>query len=330
MSSAPIATDVALEMHRVMVLSRVLEERLLALYRQGMIRGRLLTGRGQEAIPAGSALAVRPDDVMCLMHRDMAAHLARGTTPETVLLHYFGKATGPSGGRDGDIHFAEWSRNNFPMVSHLPDTLPVAVGIGLASRLRDEGIVVVAFCGEGGTSTGTWHESMNFAAVFQVPTVIVVENNQYAYSTPVERQYRAGALVDRGPGYGIPAVSVDGNDALAVHLVVSGAVDRARQGGGPTLIEALTMRMDGHAVHDDAAYVPRQLLEEWRRRDPIDRVAGDLLGRGVDQMRLQADWLAARERVETAVDRAWSAPDPTGDDVAGGVFAEEISRLPPA
>jgi TPP-dependent pyruvate/acetoin dehydrogenase alpha subunit len=329
-SSAVVGTEVALEMHRLMVLSRVLEDRLLALYRQGSIRGRLLTGRGQEAIPAGAALAVRPEDVMCLLHRDMAAHLARGTTAETVLLHHFGKATGPSRGRDGDIHFAEWSRNNFPMVSHLPDSLPVATGIGLASRLRDEGIVVVAFCGEGATSTGAWHESVNFAAVFQVPTVFVIENNQYAYSTPVERQYRAKALVERGPGYGLPAVSVDGNDALAVHAVVGEAVDRARQGGGPTLIEALTMRMDGHAVHDDAPYVPGPLLEEWRRRDPIDRLGGELRGRGVDEMRLQADWRAARAEVETAVERAWSAPDPTGEDVAEGVYAEEITRLPPA
>jgi len=316
-----IGTEVALEMHRWMVLSRVLEERLLALYRQGRIRGRLLTGRGQEAIPAGAALAVRLEDVMCLLHRDMAAHLARGTTPETVLLHYFGKATGPSRGRDGDIHFAEWSRNNFPMVSHLPDSFPIAVGIAMASQLREEGVVVVAFCGEGATSTGAWHESVNFAAVFQVPTVFVIENNQYAYSTPAERQYRARALVDRGPGYGIPAVGVDGNDALAVHGVVAEAVERARLGGGPTLVEALTMRMDGHAVHDDAAYVPPGLLAEWRGRDPIDRLAADLRGRGVTEMRLQADWLAAREEVEAAVARAESAPDPTGDDVADGVFA---------
>jgi len=318
---AGVATDLALEMHRWMVLSRVLEERLLALYRQGRIRGRLLTGRGQEAIPAGAALAVRPEDVMCIMHRDMAAHLARGTTPETVLLHYFGKATGPSRGRDGDIHFAEWSRNNFPMVSHLPDSLPVAVGIAMASRLRDEGIVVVAFCGEGSTSTGAWHESLNFAAVFEAPAVFIVENNQYAYSTPVERQYRASSLVDRGPGYGIPAVAVDGNDALAVHFVVGESVERARLGGGPTLIEARTMRMDGHAVHDDAAYVPDALLEEWRRRDPIDRLAHELRGRGVGEMRLQEDWRTARDAVEMAVDRAWEAPDPTGDDVSDGVFA---------
>jgi pyruvate dehydrogenase E1 component alpha subunit len=207
------------------------------------------------------------------------------------------------------------------MVSHLPDTLPVAVGIAMASRLRDEGIVVVAFCGEGSTSAGAWHESVNFAAVFEAPTVFVVENNQYAYSTPVERQYRAKALVDRGPGYGIPAVAVDGNDALAVHCVVAEAAERARLGGGPTLVEALTMRMDGHAVHDDAAYVPSELLEEWRRRDPIDRLADELRARGVGEMRLQEDWRAARDAVDLAADRAWSAPDPTGDDVTDGVFA---------
>ena len=151
--------------------------------------------------------------------------------------------------------------------------------------------------------------------------MFVIENNRYAYSTPVERQYRARALVDRGPGYGIPAVGVDGNDALAVHCVVTEAVERARLGGGPTLIEALTMRMDGHAVHDDASYVPGALLEEWRRRDPIDRLAHELRGRGVGEMRLQEDWRTARDAVDAAVDRAWSASDPTGDDVSSDVFA---------
>jgi TPP-dependent pyruvate/acetoin dehydrogenase alpha subunit len=322
LGSAAFAERLELEMHRWMVLSRVLEDRLAALWKQGRIRGRLLTGRGQEAIPTAAALAIGPDDFMCIMHRDMAAHLIRGTAPETVLLHYFGKATGPSGGRDGDIHFAEWERRNFPMVSHLPDSFPIALGLALTSLLTKDGAVTVAFCGEGSTSVGSWHETLNFASVFRAPNVFVVENNQYAYSTPVERQYR-GRLVDRAAGYGMAGESVDGNDVLAVHAAMRRAVERAREGQGPTLLEALTMRMDGHAGHDDAAYVPEELKARWRARDPIGLLEERLREHGVAQVRLEDQWAAARQRVDAAVERAAAAPDPRAEDLlARGVFAQ--------
>jgi len=323
LESAAFTERPELEMHRWMVLSRVLEDRLVALWKQGRIRGRLLTGRGQEAIPTAAALAVGPDDFMCIMHRDMAAHLIRGTTPETVLLHYFGKATGPSGGRDGDIHFAEWERRNFPMVSHLPDSFPIALGLALTSLLGKDSAVTIAFCGEGSTSVGAWHETMNFASVFRTPNVFVVENNQYAYSTPTERQYR-GRLVDRALGYGMAGESVDGNDVLATHAAVKRAVERARAGEGPTLLEAATMRMDGHAGHDDAAYVPEELKARWRAQDPIERLERRLRDRGVAPDRLEEQWTAARREVDAAVERAAQAPDPTPADLfARGVFAEQ-------
>jgi len=319
--SAGFVEGLELDMHRWMVLSRVLENRLVALWKQGRIRGRLLTGRGQEAIPTGTALAVGPQDFMCIMHRDMAAHLIRGTTPETVLLHYFGKATSPSGGRDGDIHFAEWERRNFPMVSHLPDSFPVAVGLALTSLLRRDGSVTVAFCGEGATSMGAWHETLNFASVFKAPNVFVVENNQYAYSTPTEQQYR-GHLVDRALGYGMAGEGVDGNDVLAVHAAVERAAARARRGEGPTLIEAVTMRMDGHAGHDAAAYVPEELKLRWRARDPIERLERRLHANGVLRDRMEEQWATARQEVESAVERAAAAPDATAADLLSrGVFA---------
>ena len=322
LESGAFDRELELEMHRWMMLSRALEDRLVALWKQGRIRGRLLTGRGQEAIPTGVALAVRPDDFMCIMHRDMAAHLIRGTEPETVLLHYFGKATGPSGGRDGDIHFAEWGRRNFPMVSHLPDSLPVALGLALTSRLLEDGAVTVAFCGEGSTSVGAWHETLNFSSVFAAPNVFVVENNQYAYSTPTERQYR-GRLVDRALGYGMAGESVDGNDVLAVHAAAARAVERARRGEGPTLLEAVTMRMDGHAGHDAAAYVPEELKAWWRARDPIRMLEDRLRRHGVGEDVLERHRAGAREEVDAAVERAARAPDPSPDDLtARGVFAE--------
>jgi TPP-dependent pyruvate/acetoin dehydrogenase alpha subunit len=317
-----VHSELGLQMHRWMVLSRVLEDRLFALWKQGRIRGRLLTGRGQEAIPTAAALAVNTDDFMCIMHRDMAAHLIRGTTAETVMLHYFGKATGPSGGRDGDIHFAEWERRNFPMVSHLPDSFPVALGLALTSLLRKDRAVTVAFCGEGSTSVGAWHETLNFASVFRCPNVFVVENNQYAYSTPADRQYR-GRLVDRALGYGIRGECLDGNDVLAMHEAMVSAIARAREGEGPTLIEAMTMRMDGHAGHDDAAYVPDELKALWRARDPIERLELRLREEGAAPALLERNWSAAREEVDAAVESAWGAPDPTAADLlTRGVFAD--------
>jgi TPP-dependent pyruvate/acetoin dehydrogenase alpha subunit len=316
-----VSADDALTMLRHMILSRAIEDRLHALYRQGRLRGRLVSGRGQEAIPVGVTLATDPGDVVCPLHRDLAAHLVRGTSPETVLLHYLGRRTGPSGGRDGDIHFGEWSRNVFPMVSHLPDSWPVAAGMGLAASLRDERDVVVAFCGEGATSTGTWHEVMNFAAVFQTPNVFVVENNRYAYSTPTSRQYRVERIADRAAAYGMPGESVDGNDAVAVLAAARRAVTRARSGGGPTLIEAHTMRMDGHAVHDGAEYVPQAELDEWRARDPIRLLTDELESAGASPASISQLRDEVHRAVETAVESAEAAPLPEARSVLDGVYA---------
>ena len=313
--------ETALTLFRWMVLSRSLEDRLYALFRQGRLHGRLISGRGQEAIPVAVTLATRTEDVVCPVHRDLGAHLVRGTRPETVLLHYLGRSDGPSRGRDGDIHFGEWSRGVFPMVSHLPDSWPVSVGIAMAASLRRKPRVVVAFCGDGATSAGAWHESLNFASVFQTPNVFVVENNHYAYSTPTPRQYRIAELVDRAAAYGIPGVRVDGNDALAVHAAAVQAISLAREGGGPTLIEAVTMRMDGHAAHDGASYVPAELLEDWRRRDPIDRLAGELRQQGIPEDDLQEIRTSANRRIEQALRAAEAAPLPEARLLEDGVYA---------
>jgi TPP-dependent pyruvate/acetoin dehydrogenase alpha subunit len=315
--------SVAFQLLEWMVLARAVDDRLHLLYRQGRLRGRLLSGRGQEAIPVGVALAARPDDPLCPLHRDLGAHLVRGTTVETILLHYLGKATGPSQGRDGDVHMGEWNRRVFPMVSHLPDSWPVAAGLGLASALRGDGHVTIAFCGDGATSTGAWHETLNFAAVFNTPNVFVVENNGWAYSTPVHRQHRAPSLAARAAAYGLPGMEIDGNDAIAVHEAAGAAIDHARAGGGPTLIEAVTMRMRGHAGHDNADYVPRQLLEEWQARDPIDRLAARL---GLDGAEQAAVWANARATVEAALAAALAAPDPSPATLTDGVYCDEAPR----
>ena len=313
-----VTKEVRADLLRWMILARAVDDRLHTLYRQGRLRGRLLSGRGQEAIPVGVALATRPTDPLCPVHRDLGAHLVRGTSVETVLLHYLGRAAGPSGGRDGDLHMGEWSRRIFPMVSHLPDSWPVAVGFGMAAQLTGNADVTVAFCGDGATSTGAWHESLNFAAVFSTPNVFVVENNGYAYSTPTSRQFR-GTLVQRAAAYGIPGVQIDGNDAEAVYAVSLEAVERARRGGGPTLIEAVTMRMRGHAIHDDAAYVPAEVVDRWATRDPLDLLAERLQLSAADLAR-QRD--RAAQQVEEALAAAEAAPGPDPATLEAGVYAQ--------
>ncbi|HJR26767.1 MAG TPA: thiamine pyrophosphate-dependent dehydrogenase E1 component subunit alpha [Acidimicrobiales bacterium] len=309
------------EAHRCMVLSRAFEDRLRKLFTSGGLRGRLVTGHGQEAIPIGSAMALGPRDCLAPLHRDLGAHFVRGTQPVALLRQYLGRVTSPSRGRDGDVHVGEWERGVFPMVSHLPDSWPVMGGVALAMALEGEGRVAMAYCGDGATSTGTWHESVNFAAVERLPIVYIVEDNQYAYSTPTEKQYRVERISDRAAGYGIAGTTVDGNDVEAVFDACREAVDRARAGEGPTLVECVTMRMEGHAIHDDASYVPPEVLEEWRSRDPLDRLEARLLADGVTRRELDEVRDAARAEVLAALEIAQSEPMPDGGDVELGVYA---------
>jgi TPP-dependent pyruvate/acetoin dehydrogenase alpha subunit len=316
-----VSAELAISLLRTMIRARALEDRLHILYKQSRIRGRLISGRGQEAICVGATAALHDDEVICPVHRDLGAHLRRGTTPLAVMLHYFGRADGPSSGRDGDIHMGEWSRKIFPMISHLPDSWPIAVGIGMANSRRTPYQAVLAFCGDGATSTGLWHESLNMAAVFQTPNVFVVENNQFAYSTPVARQFRISHIAERAAGYGVPGVTVDGNDVRAVYEATSEAVTRARSGGGPTLIEATTMRIDGLAVHDPAEYVPPQLLSDWRAKDPIERLAQFLLRDQIDQAAVDDIWAEARDEMVAAADQAEASALPAPADLIHGVYA---------
>jgi TPP-dependent pyruvate/acetoin dehydrogenase alpha subunit len=304
-----------------MALARTIEDRLRSAYTQGRLRGRYLSGRGQEAIPTGAVLSVEPDDYLAPVHRDLAAHLVRGTTPETIFRHYLGRDSGPSRGRDGDLHMGEWSRRVFPMVSHLPDSWPVMTGIALAGKLRGERTIAMAFCGDGATSTGAWHEAVNFAAVQRLPLVFVVEDNQYAYSTPRAAQFRCSSIVDRAEGYGIEGYEVDGNDVGAVHTVVSKAVDAARAGQGPTLVVASTLRMEGHAFHDAAGYVPDGLKAEWSARDPLAHAADALRAQGWDDARFAGLQAAQTASVKAAWERAEAAPLPDPADVATRVYA---------
>src|SRR5436853_60153 len=266
---------------RYMLLMRATEERALTLYRQGKVPGSYYDGRGQEAVSVGSAYALGPRDRACVLHRDLGAHLIRGVRPGRVLAQMMGRATGVTGGRDGNMHFGDRNLGAVGMVSMLPDMALVACGIALAFQMRGEPRVAMTWFGEGSTANGVWHEAMNVAGVRRLPVVFVLENNQFAYSTPNDHEFAVDP-VERAAGYGFQGVKVDGNDVEAVFEAAAEACERARSGGGPTLIEAVTMRMHGHGAHDDQRYVPKELFELWSKRDPIETYEAKLSAAGFD------------------------------------------------
>lgn len=303
---------------RAMMLMRAVEERGLKLYKQGKIPGSFYDGRGQEAISVGATFALDAGDaVSSPLIRDLGAHLVRGTDVADILRHHMGRANPLSRGREGNVHFGDRTKGVVGMVSMLPDMMVVANGLALAFQMRGERRCALSFFGEGATSRGDWHEAMNWAAIDRLPVVYVLESNQFAYSTPSARQF-AVPPVERAAGYGVAAESVDGNDVEAVFASVARARARALDGGGPTLVEAVTMRMHGHGAHDDARYVPPDELSAWVARDPIDRQAAALEGT-VDVAALRADVDA---EVEQAVAAAVATPMALPEDALTDVFCD--------
>jgi TPP-dependent pyruvate/acetoin dehydrogenase alpha subunit len=312
---------------RYMVLMRLSEERGLTLYKQGKVPGSFYDGRGQEAICVGAAFTLGPRDRMCILHRDLGAHFVRGVTPDRYLANYMGRAGGVTGGKDGNMHFGDRELGCVGMVSMLPDMAQVATGMALTFKMRSEARVAMTFFGEGSTANGQWHEAMNFAGIHRLPAVFVLENNQFAYSTPTELEFAVDP-VQRAKSYGFPGVSVDGNDVEAVFEVARVAADRARAGDGPTLIECHTMRMHGHGAHDDMSYVPDEVLEEWSRRDPIELYTQRLAEEhGFETSEIDGIRESVAGYVDECADQALASPMPDPAIATEGVFAESWQPL---
>lgn len=321
---APAAVDAETlkRMMYYMLLTRELEHRIeRKLYRQGKIVGGVYVGRGQEAIGVGSCILTRPDDVICPSHRDMGAFLIRGMTPGRILAQYMGRRDGYTRGRDGNMHMGDLKLNIIAFVSMLADNVPVAAGIGLAFKMRRQDRVVLCYFGDGATSRGDWHEGLNFAAVHRLPVVYICNNNQYAYSTPLELQMPVADVADRAVAYNIPGEIVDGNDVLGVYDASRRAIERARAGGGPTLLECKTFRMTGHSAHDDAGYVPKEKFEEWEKKDPISALQQRLIAGGVmtlDEVKRLHESVIAE--IDAAVRWAEKSPYPAPEECLHGVY----------
>src|SRR5436190_836625 len=319
-----LSRDQLLELYYWMRLTRTLEERLVALYRQTKVVGGLFRSLGQEADAVGSTFALERRDIMSPLIRNLGSMLVKGAKPVEVLKQYMAKADSPTRGRELNIHFGDLDRGFIGQISPLGDMVPVMAGVTLSFKMRGEDRVGLVYVGDGATSTGAFHEGINFAAVQKCPLVVIVENNHYAYSTPTSRQTAALSFVDKAVGYGIPGVRADGNDVLATYDVTKTAVDRARSGGGVTLVELMTYRRKGHAEHDNQSYVPSGEIERWEREnDPIDRYIKRLTGEfEFEDKHIEEVDGRVRSEVDAATDEAEKSSPPHALRALEGIHAE--------
>jgi 2-oxoisovalerate dehydrogenase E1 component len=321
------------ELYRALLVPRLIEEKMLLLLRQGRL-SKWFSGIGQEAVAVGVAHALRSDDWILPLHRNLGVWTSREFDLERLFRQLLGRDGGYTNGRDRSFHFGSLEHHVIGMISHLGSMLPVADGLALAGRLRNETRVAAVFCGDGGASEGDVHEAMNLAAVWRLPVIFVVENNQFALSTPSTEQYACRDLADRAVGYGMHGQVVDGNDILAVRNAVMAAADRGRQGGGPSLLEFKTFRMRGHEEASGTDYVPDDLVGEWATKDPIARLEAVLDEQGIPQEVERAALRATlRAEIDGLVKAALAAPEPrsTVDQELAGVWSapSPLRRSPP-
>jgi len=326
---AGLSRDQLREIYYYLRLTRSLETRLTNLYRQGKVIGGLYSSLGQEGESVGSAYALEGGDVLSPLIRNLGAMLVKGARPVEVLRQYMAKATSPTRGREMNIHFNDLNQGYLGQISHLGDMVPVMAGIALSFKLRGEPRVGLVYAGDGATSTGAFHEGLNFAAAQRVPLVVIVEHNGYSYSTPTARQTALARLADKAHAYGIPGVTVDGNDVLAVYESTKAAVAHARAGDGVSLLEVVTYRRGGHAQHDDQRYQPPDEIARWVADDPVDRYVARIVGEGwVGQPELDAIHQQVDHELDRAVVESEHDPLPDPDAALTGVTVDPPAETP--
>ena len=326
-----LAREQKLELYYYMRLTRSLEERLVNLYRQTKVVGGLFRSLGQEADAVGSAYALdrTKGDILSPLIRNLGSMLVQGARPDEIIRQYMAKGDSPTRGRELNIHYGDLVRGFVGQISHLGDMVPVMTGVTLSFKMRKQNRVGLVYVGDGATSTGAFHEGINFAAVQRCPLVVVVENNGYAYSTPLSKQTAAKQLVDKAIGYGIAGEQADGNDVIATYEVTKRAVDRARAGGGVTLVELMTYRRKGHAEHDNQSYVPPGEIDKWAaENDPIDRYVKRLAQEGFEQRELEAVDKRVTDEIDQATDAAEASPMPEPTDALVGIYADPPAEQP--
>ena len=328
-SGASLTRAQRLELYYWMRLTRSLEERLVNLYRQTKVVGGLFRSLGQEADAVGSAYALRAGDILSPLIRNLGSMLVKGATPVEILKQYMAKGDSPTRGRELNIHFGDTERGFIGQISPLGDMVPVMAGVTLTFKMRGEDRVGLVYVGDGATSTGAFHEGINFAAVQRCPLVVVIENNGYAYSTPTAKQSLVRQFADKAIGYGIPGETADGNDVIATYEATRRAVDRARRGEGTSIVELMTFRRKGHAEHDNQSYVPTGQIETWAaENDPIDRYVTRLTSDGVTAEELAAIDARILREIDVATDLADTSGVPEPLDALVGIYADPPVEQP--
>jgi TPP-dependent pyruvate/acetoin dehydrogenase alpha subunit len=319
----PLTSEDLLKLYYYLKLNRSLEDRLVTLYRQAIITATVFTSRGQEAISVGSAYALGPNDFVSPITRNIGTMLVQGVRPRDIFTQYMGKATSPTGGKERIHYFGDFSKGIVASLSVLGTMVPVMAGMALAARIQGRSSVALTYLGEGAVSTGDFHEGMNLAAVLHLPFVLIIENNGYAYSTPASRAAAIDDFALRARCYGIPGRIVDGNDVLAVYAETHSSLKRARTGLGPSIIEAKTMRIHGHSDADAPWYVPKDEIEKWQRRDPLDRFERLLRDDNIlDDTSRAAVESRISDEIESDLQYALDSPFPPPETAVEAVYAK--------
>lgn len=323
-SKHALTVEQAKEVYYYMRLNRLVEERAAALYRQGKIVGGCYSSTGNEAVSVATTYALEKRDFFVPLLRNFGGHLVRGQRPFHIFSQYLGRTTSPTQGKDANVHLGNVELKIPGIISHLSSYMPLSCGIALAAKKRGLDSVVINYIGNGGSNVGDFHEALNLAAVWKLPFVLIIENNQYAYSTPNELQYACKDLIERAPGYGIEGEKIDGTDAFLVYERAKWAIERARAGQGPYIIQTETMRMRGHAEHDGFEYVPKKIIEEWAKKDPLQKMVQKLKAEKImSDTDIQAMDEKIKKDIESDLEKALAAPLPLAESAAEGVFADQ-------